>query len=128
MKVMKILVLTLIALGLIFSFAFAAGDIAKGKALFNDPKLGGGTAGKSCNSCHPDGKGLEKAADKKEFSIMGKSQKGIEEAVNFCIEMALKGKAIDPKGTDMANIVAYIKSLSKKPAEAPKKKKAIEGC
>lgn len=128
MKSIRIIMLSLIALGLVFSGAFAA-DVEKGKALFNDPKLGGGTAGKSCNSCHPDGKGLENAGDKKEFNIMGKKQKGLVEAVNFCIEMALKGKAIDPKGTDMANIVAYIKSLKgKSPAAAPKKKKAIEGC
>lgn len=128
MKSIRIIMLSLIALGLVFSGAFAA-DVEKGKALFNDPKLGGGTAGKSCNSCHPDGKGLENAGDKKGFNIMGKKQKGLVEAVNFCIEMALKGKAIDPKGTDMANIVAYIKSLKgKAPAAAPKKKKAIEGC
>lgn len=122
MKTLKIALLTLIAIGLVFSVAFAA-DIAKGKALFNDPKLGGGTAGKSCNSCHPGGKGLEKSADKKEFMIMGKTLKSLEEAVNVCIEMANKGKAIDPKGKDMADIVAYIKSLAKKPTEAPDKKK-----
>lgn len=128
MKAIRIIMLSLIALGLVFSGVFAA-DVAKGKALFKDPKLGGGTSGKSCNSCHPDGKGLENAGDKKEFNIMGKKQKSLEEAVNFCIEMALKGKAIDPKGTDMANIVAHIKSLKgKAPQAAPKKKKAIEGC
>lgn len=127
MKSIRIMVLTMIALGLVFSGTFAA-DVEKGKALFNDPKLGGATSGKSCGSCHPDGKGLENAADKKEFNIMGKKQKGLEGAVNFCIEMALKGKAIDPKGADMANIVAYIKSLKGKPAATPKKKKAIEGC
>jgi len=128
MKVIRIAILTMITLGLI-SGVFAA-DVSKGKALFNDSKLGGGTSGKSCNSCHPDGKGLEKSADKKEFMIMGKSQKSLEEAVNFCIEMALKGKAIDPKSTEMANIVAYIKSLKgmKMDKEMPKKKKAIEGC
>lgn len=127
MKFIRIMVLAMIALGLVFSGAFAA-DMEKGKALFNDPKLGGGTSGKSCGSCHPDGKGLENAADKKEFNIMGKKQKGLEGAVNFCIENAMKGKAIDPKGADMANIVAYIKSLKGKPAATPKKKKAIEGC
>lgn len=127
MKSISIMVVAMIALGLVFSGAFAA-DMEKGKALFNDPKLGGGASGKSCGSCHPDGKGLEKAADKKEFNIMGKKQKGLEGAVNFCIENALKGKAIDPKGADMANIVAYIKSLKGKPAATPKKKKAIEGC
>jgi cytochrome c len=119
MKVLKITLLSLMAVSLIFSFAIAAGNVEKGKALFNDTKFAGGTAGKSCNSCHPDGKGLEKAADKKEFGIMGKKQMGLEEAVNFCIENALKGKAIDPKSEQMKDIVAYIKSL--KPAEMPKK-------
>lgn len=113
MKVLKIALLSTIVTGLVFSLAFGAGNVAKGKILFNDPKLGGGTAGNSCNSCHPDGKGLEKATDRKDLVKM----------VNLCIENALKGKAIDPKSEDMANLVAYLKSLKgKKPAEAPKKK------
>ncbi|MFN3739431.1 MAG: cytochrome c peroxidase [Thermodesulfovibrionales bacterium] len=123
MRGLRFLIILVSVLSLI-AIAYAAGNVEKGKALFNDPKLG--TSGKSCNSCHPDGKGLEQAGTKKEFNLMGKSQKSLEEAVNFCIEMALKGKAIDPKGSDMANIVTYIKSLSGK--AAPKKKKAIEGC
>ncbi len=76
----------------------------KGKALFNDPKLGGGTAGVSCNSCHPDGKGLEKAAD----------MKSLEKQVNLCIKNALKGKGIDPKSAEMADLIAYLKSLKGK--------------
>ncbi len=131
MKALKIALLLMVAISLLFSGAFAAKHLPeeRGKALFNDVKFAGGTAGKSCNSCHPGGKGLEKAAEKKEFKIMGKTQKSIEEAVNFCIEMANKGKAIDAKGPEMADIVAYIKSLTgKAPAKAPKKKKAIEGC
>jgi len=114
MKVLKVVLLSVLALSLIFSFAFAAGDVAKGKALFNDPKFAGGTAEKSCNSCHQDGKGLEKSGMKKEFNIMGKKQMSLEEAVNLCIVNANKGKAIDPKSEDMANVVAYIKSLMPK--------------
>lgn len=132
MKTLKIVLPLLIVLGLTFSLAYAKMHLPeeRGKTLFNDTKFGGGTAGKSCNSCHPNGKGLEKSADKKEFGIMGKKQKGLEEAVNFCIEMALKGKAIDPKSEQMKDIVAYIKSLKgmQMDKEAPKKKKAIEGC
>ena len=79
--------------------------------FFNDVNFGSGTSEKSCNSCHPDGKGLEKTVDKKEFNIMGQKQNSLEEAVNVCIEMALKGKAIDPESEDMVNFVAYIKSL-----------------
>ena len=94
----------MISVNLIFSLAIAAGDMEKGKALFNGPKFGGGTAGVSCNSCHPDGKGLEKAADKKD----------LEKFVNACIKNALKGKGIDTKSAEMADIVAYIKSLKGK--------------
>ena len=114
MKISKIILMSVVALGLIFTFAFAAGEAEKGKALFNDAKFAGGV--KSCNSCHPNGKGLEKAADKKEFKIMGQTQKGLEDAVNFCIVNASKGKAIDVKSAQMKEMVAYIKSLkAKKP-------------
>lgn len=104
MDALKVVLLSVIAVCLIFSFAFAAGDIAKGKVLFNDPKFAGGTAGKSCNSCHPDGEGLENA---------GMKEKSLEETVNMCIENALNGEALDTQSQEMKDIVAYIKSLGK---------------
>jgi len=129
MKVLKIALLGLMAFGLTASFCFAAGDVEKGKALFNDTKLSGGTSGKSCNSCHPGGKGLEGVGDKKEWQTPGGKHKTLEEAVNTCITMALKGKALDAKSQDMANIIAYMKTIKAKPAaEKPAKKKKIEGC
>jgi hypothetical protein len=36
---------------------------------------------------------------------------GLEEAVNYCIVNANKGKAIDPKSENMANIIAYLNTL-----------------
>jgi cytochrome c len=47
---------------------------------------------------------LEKTAGKKD----------IEQFVNACIKNALKGKGIDPKSSEMADLVAYIKSLKGK--------------
>ncbi|MBI4690435.1 MAG: hypothetical protein HY754_09250 [Nitrospirae bacterium] len=110
----KMILLVFTAIALIASVSFAADDVEKGKKLFKDPKFGGGTAGKSCNSCHPNGRGLEKSADKKEFTLMGKTVKTLEEVVNICIETPMKGKAIDVKSEQMKNIVAYIKSLKTK--------------
>ena len=80
MRILRALLLFLVISGLISSVAFAMKHLPeeRGKTLFNDPKFAGGT--KSCNACHPDGKGVEKAADKKEFNIMGKTQKSLEEA------------------------------------------------
>ena len=99
-----------------FILAFAvgiadAGNVDKGKALFNDPSLG--TNGKSCATCHPGGGGVEKAGNKKTFNIMGKKQESLKDAVNFCIEMALKGKPLKKDSRKMEDIVSYIKSLKK---------------
>src|SRR4030066_242370 len=126
MKILRITLLSVIAFSLIFSFAFAVNHTPqeRGKALFNDPKLAGAISGKSCNSCHPDGKGLEKAAEKKEFKVMAGKQHSPEEVVNVCIENAIRGKKIDPKSDQMKDMVAYIKSLGMKmeKKEMPMKK------
>jgi cytochrome c len=112
MRGLRIMVSMTISIGLMFTLAMAAGNMEKGKTLFKDPTFGGGTAGVSCNSCHPDGKGLEKAAGKKD----------LEKFVNSCIKNALKGKGIDPKSAEMADIIAYLKSLKGKiPGPTPKK-------
>ncbi len=116
MKIFKIVMLSMVAIGIAASLVFAGagmmeGNVEKGKALFNDPKAFGGSV--SCSSCHPDGKGLEKAG------MMGKTEwvnpagkfKSLEEAINACITMANKGKAIDVKSEEMKDMVAYIKSL-----------------
>jgi len=113
MKGLRIALFVMVSISLMFTLAIAAGNAEKGKTLFNDPKFGGGTVGMSCNSCHQDGKGLEKAADRKD----------LEKQVNACIKNALKGKGIDPKSGEMADMVAYLKSLKGKApaAETPKK-------
>jgi len=104
MKALKIVLFSLVVCGLIFSVAFAAGDIEKGKALFNDPTAFSGTSGKSCSSCHPNGKGLENAA----------MSAGLEDTINHCIVRALHGKDIDPNSAEMQDIVAYVRSMGKK--------------
>ena len=110
MKLSKIACMAVIALGLIFTVSFAAGGVEKGKALFNDASFAGGV--KACSSCHPNGKGLEKAAEKKEF----KTQNGLEERINSCIVNANRGKALDVNSEQMKSLVSYIKSLKGKKA------------
>jgi len=121
MKFLKITVLSMIALGLVFSSALAVQHTPeeRGKTLFNDPKAFGGQT--ACSSCHPDGKGLEMAGTKKGWTTPAGKTKTLEEAVNLCIVNANKGKAIDVKSEQMKDMVAYLKSLGKK--EAPKKPK-----
>ncbi len=126
MKVLRITLFSMLVFSLVCSFAYAMKHMPeeRGKTLFNDPKFAGAISGKSCNSCHPDGKGVEKAAGKTEFNIMGKKQQGLEGAVNFCIENAIKGKPIDVQSEQMKDMVAYIKSLGMKMEKKMPKEKA----
>ncbi|MFO0753468.1 MAG: hypothetical protein U0411_09115 [Thermodesulfovibrionales bacterium] len=111
----KILLTLLLTVGA-FSLSFAAGNAERGKKLFNDPKFAGGTSGSSCSTCHPNGKGLERAGEKgrTEWKNPGGTWLTLEDANNVCIMMANKGKTIDPRSQDMKDLVAYIKSLSGK--------------
>jgi cytochrome c len=108
-KIFKTVLLFLISVTLVISFAFAAGNVEKGKALFNDPKAFGGL--RACSSCHPDGKGLEGAAEESEWITPAGSSSTLAETINLCIVNASKGKAIDPKSQGMQDLIAYIKSL-----------------
>jgi cytochrome c peroxidase len=106
MKMVRIAAFVIIAAMALAGAAAAAhheGSVEKGKALFNDPKLG--TTGKSCNDCHKDGKGIEKAAVRKD----------LETVVNNCITQGLKGKALDAGSVEMQSLVKYIKSLKVPP-------------
>jgi cytochrome c len=123
-------VTALIAMAMLFAtavFAMQHTPVDRGKAMFNDPKLSGGTAGVSCNTCHPDGKGLVGVGEKKMWKTPGGETKTLEDAVNICITMALKGKALDVKSEQMKDIVSYLKSLKPAGATAPTKKPAV-GC
>ncbi len=97
-----LLVLTALLAGHI-TFAVQGGaTIEKGKKIFNDPSLG--TTGKSCNSCHPDGRGLEQSG----------TRRNLTDIINGCITTPLKGKALDPNSVEMESLVLYIKSLGAK--------------
>ncbi len=111
MKLLYLTLITFMTFVLMSSSAFGAGDAARGKALFNDPKAFGGS--RACSFCHPDGRGLEEAGAKKEWTTPAGKTATIEDAVNLCIVNANKGKALNVKSPQMADVVAYIKSLGR---------------
>jgi cytochrome c len=112
MKKKTIATLICVALGGGISWAHAA-DVERGKKLFEDPKLGGGTTGRSCVTCHKGGARLGKDLFKKDhYTIMGQEKSSIEDVVNVCIENPLGGHSIDPEGKDMQDLIAYMKVLT----------------
>lgn len=97
--------------------------IARGRALFNDPKLG--KTGSSCNGCHPGGKSsggqvmgmmipsLEGAAAT--FPKYKKSAKRVitlSQMNNLCIEMIMKGSPLKLDSDEAIALTAYVTSLS----------------
>lgn len=78
-------------------------SVEQGKGLFNDPGLSGSTNEKSCGSCHPDGRGIEKSGEKDNLA----------QIINSCIEGALKGQALDKDSIEMKSLELYIISLKK---------------
>jgi cytochrome c len=85
--------------------AGVTGDTTKiesGRQLFNDPAFAMSTNGKSCNSCHLDGKGIGTIANG-----------DYTEMINRCIVGALKGQAIERDSEKMEAMQAYLQSLVK---------------
>ena len=76
-------------------------SVEYGKQLFNDPILGGSTNETSCNTCHANGKGLEKAGTNPKLVKM----------INQCITGPLKGTKIDGRTVEMRSMKMYIQSL-----------------
>ena len=100
MKKVMILTAAVVMAGSL-SIAYGA-NTEKGKALFESPKLGNGTTGKSCLTCHPGGKKLgSDLFERKQLTIMGMEKENIAGMVNTCIEKPLGGTAIDPHGEKM---------------------------
>ena len=78
-------------------------SVERGSKLFNSTSLG--TNGKSCATCHPDGKGMEEVSDNDQKTTVG--------VVNKCIVKALKGKALADNSLEMSSLVMYMNSLGK---------------
>jgi mono/diheme cytochrome c family protein len=81
--------------------AAVGGNVERGKQLFADPKLGGSNNDKTCNTCHPNGKGLEKAGV------------NLESTIQACIQKALEGKPLATDSQEIKDLAAYIRSLKK---------------
>ncbi len=99
---MKSLISIIVAALLIFSNStvMAASDLEEGRQAFNDASLG--SNGKSCASCHSDGKGLENACD---YDVPT-----LQEMVNFCIRDAMKGTLLPEQDARIINVEKLIRS------------------
>ncbi|MDD2582772.1 MAG: cytochrome C [Desulfuromonadaceae bacterium] len=77
-------------------------SVERGQKLFASDKLG--TSGKSCATCHKDGKELNVASTTSDVDLAG--------IINGCIAGPLKGKPLDPESSDMKSLLQYLKSIA----------------
>lgn len=103
MKTMLTLTLAALLSTAALTVLAAEPSVARGKELFNDPNLGGSTNPMSCNTCHQDGKGMEKAGGREDLASM----------INTCIIQALQGKQLDEQSPEMQSLQLYIRSVGK---------------
>lgn len=102
-----ILILSVVILGAIAAVNLQAtqnSSATLGKKLFNDPSLGGSGNEKSCNTCHPVGKGLEHAGSNPKLASI----------INRCIAGPLAGQPLAVDSAEMQSLTLYIKSLETK--------------
>lgn len=78
-------------------------SVELGRQLFNNKGLGASTNETSCNTCHDNGEGLEKAGAKADLAAM----------INRCITGPLKGQALNEKTVAMESLKLYIRSLAR---------------
>jgi len=84
-------------------------DAQHGKLLFESPALGGGTSGKTCLTCHENGRGFSpETLSRKTYRVMDNPVANLAGVVNFCIEVALRGEAIAENGEEMKDLLAYL--------------------
>jgi len=73
------------------------------KIFFNDPSLAGSSNVRSCNICHKNGSGLERAGKKKTLT----------KTIQQCIKGPLGGAKLDESSVEVQSLKMYIESLSK---------------
>jgi cytochrome c len=94
----------LLAMSAIAALATEGPTVTRGKALFESTDLG--SNGKSCASCHPDGKGLAETGVYDDLML--------REMINFCIRDALKGKMFALESRELDAMLSYLRILPQK--------------
>jgi cytochrome c len=78
-------------------------SLSLGKTLFESTELG--TKGKSCQSCHAQGKGLE--------MIVDFNDEELKDIINACLRDAMGGKLISIESQEMEALHAYVRKFQR---------------
>ena len=90
----------------------ANSSLKHGERLWKDVSLG--NSGKSCSTCHLNGKGLYNTPYPKYIKMPDKVV-SLKEMINFCMKVPMKAPPLDVNGPKMEALVAYINAYSSSP-------------
>ena len=76
---------------------------SEGGKLFNDPRLAGSVNTSSCATCHPDGKGLERAFENPKLISV----------INACITGPLEGQPLPEDSAEMQSLKEHVELLGR---------------
>jgi cytochrome c len=98
----------IIALGILIvtglqAQAIESPSLSLGKTLFESAELG--SKGKSCASCHPQGKGLGMVGDFNDMEL--------KDIINACLRDALGAELISTDSQEMNALLAYVRKFQK---------------
>jgi len=101
MRYIAIPVILLLCTSCLTASAIEAPSLSLGKSIFESTQLG--TSGRSCDNCHPQGKGLDKVADFNDLEL--------KDIINACIRDAQKGQTISPESQEMNALLGYVRTF-----------------
>ena len=84
--------------------AIESPSLSLGKTLFESDALG--TKGRSCATCHTQGKGLDMVGDFNDTEL--------KDIINACLRDALGAKMISIESQEMNALVGYVRKFQKK--------------
>jgi cytochrome c peroxidase len=79
-------------------------SLSLGQTLFESPELG--NRGKSCATCHPQGKGLAKIGDFNDVEL--------KDIINACLRDALGAEMMSTDSQEMDALLAYVRKFQAK--------------
>jgi len=88
----------------LYAHAIESPSLSLGKTLFESTELG--TKGRSCATCHAQGKGLGMVGDFNDTEL--------KDIINACLRDALGAKMISAESQEMNALVGYVRKFQKK--------------
>jgi cytochrome c peroxidase len=98
-----IIALSLLLMTGICAQATEAPTLDLGKTLFESTALG--STGRSCATCHPQGKGLSRVGDFSDAEL--------KDIINACLRDALHAEMISVESQEMDSLLAYVRKFQK---------------